>query len=180
MCRQVSRLDFILIGTFPLLSSGFVAFRQFHGYWDSPTFSVVFPRYRTHRHVAMQKHIAILPLLFHITVIFSIRICRSRSRRTAYVRASDDRPMNRQQKAVTLASRLYLWFFHTAFSSCRTGTQSDEPTSVRLCRSHILRRRPAAIHSGSCPPPGTDMPSPRRSLHRGLSAEYPFHPAPDA
>lgn len=46
MCKQVSRLGFILPERLPIPEgdSGIVLFRQLHGYWDSPEFSSAFPR----------------------------------------------------------------------------------------------------------------------------------------
>jgi hypothetical protein len=43
MCKQVSRLNFILLGRLPAAWQWPVSVRPFHGYWDSPELASAFP-----------------------------------------------------------------------------------------------------------------------------------------
>lgn len=45
MCKQVSRLGFILLWRLPIIiyDSDIMPFRQLHGYWVSPEISSAFP-----------------------------------------------------------------------------------------------------------------------------------------
>ena len=53
MCRQVSRLGFLLLGRLPippLGNSGLLSVRPLHGYWDSSEISSAFPRHCAEQH----------------------------------------------------------------------------------------------------------------------------------
>ena len=53
MCRQVSRLGFLLLGRLPIPppgNSGLLSVRPLHGYWDSSEISSAFPRRCAEQH----------------------------------------------------------------------------------------------------------------------------------
>jgi len=57
MCKQVSRLGFILLGRLPAFWQWLtVSVRRLHGYWDSPELSSAFPQGQSPRRIAAHKH----------------------------------------------------------------------------------------------------------------------------
>ena len=56
MCKQVSRLGFILPGRLPAFRQWPIPLRQLHGYWDSPGIAPVFPSFRAERCFRTNTH----------------------------------------------------------------------------------------------------------------------------